>query len=196
MNRTRWILLIVAALLHAVLFLNVRLNTDAAGEEAERAEVVKLVDAREEVPPAEEEIEEEEPEPPPEDTVEVTDEPAQEYQETEQEVEKVERLPPSEPDYLPQHRISQVPEIPTSEIQSRIEYPQMARRQGLEGTVFLELLIDEYGKIRKIEVLRDPGFGFAEAATAALEGITVRPAEANGVPVAVRYRYPVRFQLR
>ena len=198
MSRIRWIVLIVAAVLHAVLFVTVHLNTGASSAAAERAEVIKLIDARQLAPPIEEDPEPEEPEPPPEEEVievEVQDGPSEEYQETDKTVVQVESAP-AEPDYLPQHRISRVPEIPTQTILDRIEYPQMARRQGLEGTVFLELFIDEQGRIRSIEVLRDPGFGFAQAAIAALEGIRVRPAEANGVPVAVRYRYPVRFQLR
>ncbi|AFG38369.1 energy transducer TonB [Spirochaeta africana] len=200
MKRLRWILLIAAALLHLLLFVTVRLNTRAAAEDIERAEVFKLVDARELLPPEPEPEPELPPPPAPEPDVieiEVQEGPAEEYQETEQTVVEVGTPAESaEPEYLPQHRISRIPEIPTRQILDRIVYPQMARRQGIEGTVFLELFIDEHGTIRAVEVLRDPGFGFAEAAVAALDGISVRPAEANGIPVAVRYRYPVRFQLR
>lgn len=102
----------------------------------------------------------------------------------------------SEIEYVPQHKISVVPEIPTKEILSRIDYPPIALRQGIEGVVYLELFIDQTGNIRKISVLKDPGFGFAEAAIAALDGVKCKPAMANGDPVAVRFRYPVRFTIK
>ncbi len=98
--------------------------------------------------------------------------------------------------YLPQSKISKVPVLPARKILSRIEYPAAAKKQGIEGVVFLELCIDEKGSIRDIKVLKDPGNGFAEAAVKALSGITVIPALVNGEPCAVRYRYPIRFSLK
>lgn len=98
--------------------------------------------------------------------------------------------------YLPQNKISKVPVIPAKKVLSRIEYPSAAKKQGIEGVVYLELFIDEKGKIRKIDVLKDPGHGFADAAIKALYGITVVPAVINDKPCAVRYRYPVRFSLK
>jgi protein TonB len=76
-----------------------------------------------------------------------------------------------------------------------VVYPPLAASQGLEVTVILELSIDNGGVIRKIVVLKDPGYGFSEAAIKALSGIHVIPAQAGGEPVAVRYRYPIRFTL-
>ena len=71
----------------------------------------------------------------------------------------------------------------------------MAMKQGIEGVVYLELFIDEAGNIRQVNVLKDPGYGFAEAAVQALDGIVCKPALMNDKPVAVRFRYPVRFVL-
>ena len=97
--------------------------------------------------------------------------------------------------FLPQHKISSVPVIPIREVLSKIEYPPMALRQGIEAVVYLELFIDSKGAIKNIKVLKDPGHGFAEAAMAALKGIVCVPANANGKNVAVRYRYPIKFTL-
>ena len=66
---------------------------------------------------------------------------------------------------------------------------------SLTGTLYLYVDLDEYGNIRRVNVLKDPGYGFADAAVAALEGITCKPAMMNDKPVAVRFRYPVRFVL-
>ncbi len=98
-------------------------------------------------------------------------------------------------EFLPQHKISKAPELPVNEIKSKIEYPAMARRQRIEGVVYLLLYIDQFGKIRNIEVLQDPGYGLTDAAVSALADVECIPAEVNGTPVATKFRYPVRFSL-
>lgn len=100
-----------------------------------------------------------------------------------------------ESQYLPQHKISSIPVIPAREVLSRIEYPSMALKQGIEAVVYLELFIDNKGIIRNIKVLKDPGHGFAQAAMNALRGITCVPAVVNGKACAVKFRYPVKFTL-
>ena len=161
----------------------------AVQEEEADAEIFKLVDVEEFVPP-----------PPPPPVIEKKEvivnsvKASENIQETEKEVVEVEEAPP-EIEYVPQHKISVVPEIPTKAILSKIEYPKMAMKQGIEGVVYLELFIDEAGNIRQVNVLKDPGYGFAEAAVQALDGIVCKPALMNDKPVAVRFRYPVRFVL-
>ena len=172
--------------IHVIVLICVKFSVSSAAQEEEKvAEIFKLVDVEEFVPP---------PPPPPviekKEVVVNTVKNSENIQETEKEVVEVEDI-----DYIPQHKISVVPEIPTKQILSKIEYPKMAMKQGIEGVVYLELFIDEYGNIRRVNVLKDPGYGFADAAVAALEGITCKPAMMNDKPVAVRFRYPVRFVL-
>lgn len=181
-----------AALLHMAAFVWIRFALPAAqAAEKEGNEVFKLVDVDEYVPP---------PPPPEAAVVNVYNQPtaSETVIETEDIVfettEEVAYIP--EIEYLPQHKISEIPDIPTKEILSRIEYPPIAMKQGIQGVVYLELFIDEKGAIRKVEVLKDPGFGFAEAAIKAIAGLTCKPAYANGKAVAVRFRYPVRFSLK
>ena len=101
-------------------------------------------------------------------------------------------------EYLPQHRISVLPVLPEEEIRRRTVYPPIAQRSGIEGMVYLELFIDRQGNIREIRILRETpaNHGFGEAAINAFRGISGKPAEANNVPVAVRYRYNISFALR
>ena len=172
--------------IHVIVLICVKFSVSSAAQEEEKvAEIFKLVDVEEFVPP---------PPPPPviekKEVVVNTVKNSENIQETEKEVVEVEDI-----DYIPQHKISVVPEIPTKQILSKIEYPKMAMKQGIEGVVYLELFIDEYGNIRRVNVLKDPGYGFADAAVAALEGISCKPAMMNDKPVAVRFRYPVRFVL-
>jgi protein TonB len=101
-------------------------------------------------------------------------------------------------EYLPQNQVSVLPYLDEKEIRSKLVYPSIALRSGLEGIVYIELYIDREGKVRRVVVIKEnpPGRGFGEAAVKAFEGISGRPAEANGEAVAVRYRYPVRFQIK
>ena len=181
----RPLLLSLVVVIHVVVLICVKFNVTAAAQEEEpNAEIFKLVDVEEFVPPP----------PPPviekKEVVVNSVKASENIQETDKEVVEVEDI-----DYVPQHKISVVPEIPTKAILSKIEYPKMAMKQGIEGVVYLELFIDEGGNIRRINVLKDPGYGFAEAAIEALDGIVCKPALVNDKPVAVRFRYPVRFVL-
>ena len=103
----------------------------------------------------------------------------------------------SESDYMPMQKISQLPVIAENSVRSKLVYPEMARKAGIEGTVYLELFIDSIGKIRKIAILKESpsGYGFASAAMSAFDGCTCVPAKSEGKTVSVRYRYPIRFSL-
>ena len=183
----RPILFSLVIVIHLIVLICGRFSVKTVAPEEElNAEIFKLVDVEEFVPP-----------PPPPPVIEKKEvvinqvKSSENIQETEKEVVEVQE----EIEYVPQHKISVIPEIPTKAILSKIEYPKMAMKQGIEGVVYLELFIDENGNIRRINVLKDPGYGFAEAAIAALDGVTCKPALVNDKPVAVRFRYPVRFVL-
>lgn len=103
----------------------------------------------------------------------------------------------TESDYMPMQKISQLPVIAENSVRSKLVYPEMARKAGIEGTVYLELFIDSIGKIRKIAVLKESptGYGFASAAMSAFDGCSCVPAKSDGRTVSVRFRYPIRFSL-
>jgi len=169
------------------------LNFSGKQEEVEtvdfrEAEVFKLVDVQEFVPPPPEPVVKKE-------VVTVSNQPKASETVVETKEEVVVEQKQEEIVYLPQHKISSVPIIPGREVLSRIVYPPMALKQGIEAVVYLELFIDSKGNIKKIKVLKDPGHGFAQAAVKALEGVTCVPANANGKNCAVRFRYPVKFTL-
>lgn len=75
-------------------------------------------------------------------------------------------------------------------------YPALAKRRNKEGVVLLRLSISETGQMTRLEVLEDPGYGFAEAAQEAIRSSSFTPAHHNGKPVAVRAILPIRFNLR
>ena len=194
-TRIRLISFIAVAILHILLLLLVVFRVEiAALIEEPVAGVMKLVDVKEELPP-----------PPPEKTPELPqtntmENIAQTMIETDEPP-----PPPSAPvqqyteqvEYLPQHKISVLPVLPDDEIRRAMVYPPIAQRSGIEGRVFLELFIDRQGNVRDVRILREdpPNRGFGEAAINAFKGIRGKPAEANGEPVAVRYRYVISFKL-
>jgi len=192
----RTFVFLAVTLIHILLLMYFRFNlVHTVQEDIEDARVIKLVDIQEYIPP---------PPPvekPPVKKIQVADQPSasEKIVSVDEEIEVTDSAPApveyTEPVYLPQHKISKIPGIPSDRILERIIYPPMALRQNLEAVVYVELFIDEEGLIRRVSVLKDPGHGFAESAVKALEGLRCTPAEANGVPVPVRYRYPIRFVL-
>ncbi|WP_053228369.1 energy transducer TonB [Spirochaeta cellobiosiphila] len=194
----RWSILLIVGGLHVLLLVFLQIQTNNTQEEDyQDANVMKLVDIHEYEPPQEEVL----PPPPVEKKI------INENPETSEQVVAIEdklevvdtpikTSTREEVHYLPQHKISKVPIIPLEKVLSRIVYPPMALRQEIEDIVYLELYIDQKGVIRRIDILKDPGHGFAESAIKAFQGIQCIPAEANGKTVPVRYRYPIRFTLK
>lgn len=76
-------------------------------------------------------------------------------------------------------------------------YPDLERRAGVEGQVWLKVLIDREGTVRDVLVVSESNksAGFGEAAAAAARRCVWRPAIANGQPVAVWITYKIVFKL-
>jgi protein TonB len=77
-------------------------------------------------------------------------------------------------------------------------YPEMAKKAGVTGTVWIKVLVDKEGKVRDAIIVKESGVnaGFEEAALEAAWKRQYRPAMQNNQPVAVWVAYKVRFQLR
>jgi len=81
-------------------------------------------------------------------------------------------------------------------LQARVEYPEMARRVGIEGRVFIQFVVDENGRVIDPVVVRSPSDLLSEAALKAVRESTFTPGQQRGRPVKVRYSLPVNFVLR
>jgi protein TonB len=79
----------------------------------------------------------------------------------------------------------------------RPPYPQVALARGLSGTVVLNALVDERGRVVEIALVKTsaPGLGFEDAAMRYVHSRVYRPATKRGVPVRVRVPIVVEFQL-
>ena len=88
------------------------------------------------------------------------------------------------------------PPAPVNSIQP--VYPKLERRAGIEGDVWLEVLIDKEGKVRDVVIGRgsSENDGFEQAALEAALKTVWKPAISNGQPVAVWITYKVSFRLQ
>ncbi len=82
------------------------------------------------------------------------------------------------------------------ELQSCINYPEMARRAGVEGMVFVGFVVNEQGNVTNTQVVRGIGAGTGDEAVRCVnETIQFSPGMQRGRPVRVQMSLPVRFVL-
>lgn len=72
-------------------------------------------------------------------------------------------------------------------------YPAKARREGMHGTVKVEVGISAEGLLTDIQILDSPGELLSEAVRTALRQTRYKPLVQNGEPVATRMRQEFRF---
>ncbi len=79
-------------------------------------------------------------------------------------------------------------------IQSKIVYPEIARRAGVEGRVFVVAYVDETGRVTKAEITKGIGSGCDEAAIDAVMKTKFKPGVQRGKPVKVKITIPILFK--
>jgi TonB family protein len=79
--------------------------------------------------------------------------------------------------------------------QTPVPYPPEARRQGIEGVAELELLVDESGRVVRVNCARLPSEQFRAAITRSVLRWRFKPAQVKGVAVNVRVRQKITFRL-
>lgn len=77
------------------------------------------------------------------------------------------------------------------------EYPEMARRAGIEGAVWVGVLVDVTGNVRNAIIVKESGTnaGFEESALKAAWASKWKPAIQNDQPVAVWVTYKIIFRI-
>ena len=81
-------------------------------------------------------------------------------------------------------------------LQALVQYPEFARRAGVEGTVTVQFVVDERGNVVDPVVVRSPNDQLSQAALDAVVKTKWTPGQQRGRPVKVRYAVPVTFRLR
>lgn len=94
--------------------------------------------------------------------------------------------------------VEQMPELigGLAELQSNIQYPEQARRAGIEGRVYVQFIVNEEGEVENPQVIRGIGGGCDEEALRAVRQAQFRPGMQRGRPVRVQYSLPIVFRLQ
>jgi len=100
--------------------------------------------------------------------------------------------------------VEQMPEFPGGEdalllryLSDHTHYPAVAQENGIQGTVFLEFVVNADGSIQNVKVISNPiGGGCEDEAMRVVKSMPRwRPGRQNGQVVRVFFHLPVRFRL-
>jgi len=75
------------------------------------------------------------------------------------------------------------------------DYTPEARKNKIEGSVTMAIVVDRKGDVIDAKVVKGLGYGLDENAIVAVKVWKYRPAERNGEPVAVKMEVTVDFYL-
>ena len=80
-------------------------------------------------------------------------------------------------------------------IQDNVRYPEIAKRAGIEGKIFVKAYIDENGNVTKTQVLKSLGAELDKAAEDAIRKTKFIPGMQDGKKVKVQVAVPIIFKL-
>ncbi|WP_372636604.1 energy transducer TonB [Fodinibius sp.] len=94
--------------------------------------------------------------------------------------------------------VEQMPELigGLAELQKKINYPEQARKAGIEGRVIIQFIVTEEGNVEDPQVIRGIGGGADEEALRVVKQAKFKPGQQRGNPVRVQYSLPIIFQLQ
>jgi protein TonB len=81
-------------------------------------------------------------------------------------------------------------------LQQEVEYPDFARKAGIEGRVFVQFVVNEEGNVVQPTVTRGVHKLLNEEALRAVQQLDCKPGMQRGNPVKVRMSLPVTFRLQ
>lgn len=81
-------------------------------------------------------------------------------------------------------------------IQKKITYPEVAKRAGIQGKVFVKAYIDENGRVVKTEILKTAHPTLDSAAVDAVMKTKFTPGKQKGKPVKTQISIPIVFALK
>ncbi len=85
----------------------------------------------------------------------------------------------------------------TKWVYDNLEYPEIAKENGVQGRVYITFLVDVDGKVKDVKVLRGVDSTLDKAAVEVISRSPKwTPGKQRNKPVKVRYQFPIVFQLR
>lgn len=78
----------------------------------------------------------------------------------------------------------------------RLKYPGSTRRQGIEGKVYVQFVVNENGSVSDVKVAQGLQQDADEEAIRVVQKAAFDPGRQRGVPVKVQMMMPIIFKLR
>jgi periplasmic protein TonB len=93
--------------------------------------------------------------------------------------------------------VEEMPEIigGIASLAKNLQYPEVARRAGVQGMVYVRAYVDEEGIVQKMDIARGIGAGLDDAAMDAVSKVRFTPGKQRGVPKKVIVVVQVQFIL-
>lgn len=93
--------------------------------------------------------------------------------------------------------VEQMPQLKggLASIQKCVNYPDMARRAGIEGRVIVQFIVNEKGSVEEPKVVRGIGGGADKEAIRCVKNADFVPGQQRGEPVRVQFSVPVVYNL-
>jgi protein TonB len=94
--------------------------------------------------------------------------------------------------------VEQMPELigGLAELQQKINYPERAKRAGIDGRVIIQFIVTETGDVEEPKVIRGIGGGCDQEALRVVKEAKFQPGRQRGKPVRVQYSLPIIFRLQ
>jgi TonB family protein len=80
-------------------------------------------------------------------------------------------------------------------IKKKLIYPELAKENGIQGTVEVQITVDEFGEVTNAEVVKGIGYGCDETARIAVYYTKFKPGLQRGKPVKVQMTVPIEFKI-
>jgi periplasmic protein TonB len=81
-------------------------------------------------------------------------------------------------------------------LKDNLKYPQLARESGIDGTVYIEFIVERDGSISKSVIKRDIGGGCGDEALRVVKSMPKwSPGKQRGKPVRTQFVLPIKFIL-
>ncbi len=104
-------------------------------------------------------------------------------------------IPDTIEEEIPSDIFKPVERFPVPVVSPAPAYPEIARRAGIEGTVWVRIWVTKEGKAKKVEMLKSDSNLFDQSALDAAMHWIFTPAVMNNGPVAVWVSIPFKFKL-
>ena len=77
-----------------------------------------------------------------------------------------------------------------------IKYPEAAKKQGIQGTVYVSFVVEKDGTVSNVKLLKGIGGGCDEESIRIVKGMPKwKPGIQNGKTVRVLFNMPIYFKL-